>query len=344
MGARASVSDVSIILWTSVLVVACSTGRPIEETSSAFERRIALEDRVVTSANVSNPDANVDELQHLVVRNRAGMQLIVDEQNTQPTLRIVLPGHPTSDRAIEILFPEHVTVRERGATDAHQLYMFRPGQSGERPQWRRSERSLEYARDLPGGVHMLARATLDEDGVRFHFRMRNQSDQTYDLIWAPIDPRLTSEFHDVRLERTYVHHADGFDLLASETPGRLTMPLDRWLPARYLASFTWPVPAQRVEDRDGIAYYNKSRAVDAPFIATLSRDRRWVVASFTRTTGNVWSNPELTCQHVDPPAMVSPGGEATVNTKILVVRGSLDDVFATAMRQRDSLEKVAVEK
>jgi hypothetical protein len=274
------------------------------------------------------------------VRNGAGMQLRVVEENTQPTLRIVLPGQPASDRAIEVLFPEHVTVRPRGNTDAHQLYLFRPGQYGERPLWRQSERALEYEKDLPGGVHMLARATLEEDGVRFHFRLRNQSDKTYDLIWAPIDPRLTSVFHDVRSERTYVHHADGFDLLASETPSRLKMPLHEWLPARYLDSFTWPIPSQRVERRDGITYYNKSRAVDAPFIATLSQDGRWVVASFTRNTGNVWSNPELTCQHVDPQAAVSPGEEAILETKILVVRGSsLTDVFEMAMKQRDSLSE-----
>src|SRR5262249_31847366 len=198
------------------------------------------------------------------VRNSVGMQLRVAEENKQPTLRIVLPGHPNSDRAIEILFPEHVTVRPRGSTEANQLYLFQPGQYGERPLWRRSGRTLEYQRNLPGAVHMLARATLDEDGVRFLFRLRNQSDKTYDLIWAPIDPRLTSMFHDVRLERTYVHHADGFDLLASETPSRLRMPLHDWLPARYLASFTWPILSQHVERRDGITYYNKSRAVDAP--------------------------------------------------------------------------------
>jgi len=201
-----------------------------------------------------------------------------------------------------------------------------------------SERSLEYEGNFPGGVQMLARATLEEDGVRFHFRLRNRSDLTYDLLYAPIDPRLTAEFHDVRLERTYVHHAGGFELLASETPSRLSMPLDRWLPARYLASFTWPVPSQRVERRDDIPHYNKSRAVDAPFVATLSRDRRWVVASFTRTTGNVWSNPELTCQHVDPQATLAPGEEANLVTKILVVRGSLEDVFEMAMQQRDSLK------
>ena len=273
------------------------------------------------------------------VRNSTGMQLMVAEENTYPTLRIVLPSHPVSDRAIEVIFPEHVTVRQRGSTDAHQVFLFQPGQSGERPLWRQSGRSLEYERNLPGVVHMLARATLEDDGVRFHFRLKNQSDVTYDLIWAPIDPRLTSVFHDVRLERTYVHHADGFDLLASETPSRLTMPLDQWLPARYLASFTWPIPPQPVERRGGITYYNKSRAVDAPFIATRSQDGQWVVASFTRNTGNVWSNPELTCQHVDPQAALSPGQAATLETKLLVVRGSLDDVFKMAMQQRDSLKQ-----
>jgi hypothetical protein len=272
------------------------------------------------------------------VRNSAGMQLKVAEENTQPTLRIVLPGHPSSERAIEVIFPEHVTVRKRGDTDGKQLYLFQPGQYGERPMWRRSELSLEYERNLPGAVQMLARATLEEDGVRFHFRLRNQSDTTYDLAWAIVDPRLTSMFHDVRLERTYVHHADGFDLLASETPSRLTMPLDEWLPARYLASFTWPIPSQLVERRGGILHYNKSRAVDAPFIATLSRDGRWVVASFTRNTGNVWSNPELTCQHVDPQAALSPGEEAILETKILVVRGSLDEVLKMAMQQRESVK------
>lgn len=173
------------------------------------------------------------------IRNSAGLQLMVAEENNHPTLRIVLPGHRTSDRAIEVIFPEHVTVRPRGSTDGHQIYPYQPGLSGERPLWRQSERSLEYEKNLSGPVHMLARATLEEDGVHFYFRLRNQSDQRYDLIWAPIDPRLTSMFHDVRLERTYVHHADGFDLLASETPSRLKMPLNEWLPARYLTSFTW---------------------------------------------------------------------------------------------------------
>lgn len=271
------------------------------------------------------------------VTNSAGLQLLVAEENTQPTLRIVLPGHSRSDRAIEVIFPEHVTVRRQGHTEAEQLYLFRSGAQGERPAWRRVGQSLEYERDLPQSIHMLARATLEQDGVRFHYEFVNRSDVAYDLVYAVTDPRLTSIFHDVRLERTYVHHPDGFDLLAAETPARLSMPLPQWLPSRYLASFTWPVPRQLVERRDGIAYYNKSRPVDEPFIATLSQDRTWVIASFASETGNVWSNPELTCQHVDPQRSLAPRQSAVLEMKLLVLRGSLSDALQRAVQQRNSL-------
>lgn len=324
-----------ITVFGLCLAIACTiVFFRLERNHLSFDTLNVKKDRIILAGKAA------DGYQDMVVRNSAGMQLKVVEENTQPTLRIVLPGQPASDRAIEIIFPEHVTVRPRGNSEANQLYMWQPGQYGERPLWRRSDRSLEYERNLPGAVHMLARATLEDDGVLFHFRLSNQSGKTYDLIWAPIDPRLTSVFHDVRLERTYVHHADGFDLLASETPGRLTMPLNQWLPSRYLASFTWPVPSKLVERRDGIVHYNRSRKVDAPFIATLSQDGSWVVASFTRNTGNVWSNPELTCQHVDPQAALSPGEEVILETKLLVIRGALDDVFKMAMQQRDSLAPV----
>jgi hypothetical protein len=84
-----------------------------------------------------------------------------------------------------------------------------------------------------------------------------------------------------------VQYPSGLELLGAETPARLTVPLEQWLPARYLASFTWPVPPRRVEYRgDGITYYNTRRRVDEPFIATVSSDTAWVVASFTRSTGN----------------------------------------------------------
>jgi hypothetical protein len=273
------------------------------------------------------------------IQNADGLRLLVAPENTQPTLRIVLPDRPDTDSAIEVIFPEHVTANKQGSSESEHLYLFRPGSQGEPPVWRRVGQSLQYEREFKDGIHMLARATLKDDGVLFHYEFLNRSNVAYDMIYAVTDPRLTSIFHDVRLERTYIHHRDGFDLLASETPSRLTMPLNEWLPSRYLASFTWPMPTQRVEHRgDGITYYNKSRAVDEPMIATLSTDRKWVVASFTRTTGNVWSNPELTCQHVDTQTSLAPGQHVVLEVKILIFRGTLDQALQKVISQRSTLK------
>jgi len=294
---------------------------------------ILLSTSVVASARAQTLQTTPNYL----IQNAAGMRLVVQTEDPGAVLLVVLPGVPTSDHAIEIIFPEHVTAVRHGRKLAEQLYSYHRGLS-HGLMWRRVGRAFEYEGDLTDGVHMLARATLEDDGVRFHYEFVNRSDQAYDMIYAVTDPRLTALFHDVRLERTYVHHKDGFDLLASETPARSTMPLDRWLPARYLASFSWPVPANRVmRGDDGITYYSKSRPVDAAFIATLSRDSTWVVASFAPEAGNVWSNPELTCQHVDPQTALAPKGRAVVETKLLVLRGSLDNAFEIARRERQTL-------
>ncbi|HTS04578.1 MAG TPA: hypothetical protein VMP68_03275 [Candidatus Eisenbacteria bacterium] len=269
-------------------------------------------------------------------RNADGLKIVVADQNA-PTLRVILPGSADSDKSIEVIFPEHVTARLHGSNEAEHLYMFTSPDA--RPSWHQSRSSVEYEMDVKSGIHFLARGVLQEDGVLFHYEFTNRSQKAYDMIYAVTDPRLTGIFHDVRLERTYVHHKNGFELLGSETPKRVTMPLDQWLPSRYLDSYTWPVPNQRVERRDdGITYYNKSEPVDEPMVATLSTDRKWVVASFSRTTGNVWSNPELTCQHVDPVTPLPAGGKATLEVKLLVFSGTIEDALSKERSQRQSLQ------
>src|ERR687887_2920572 len=67
---------------------------------------------------------------HLPIQNAAGFQLLVATEHTSPVLRVILPGHPTSDQSIEILFPEHVTAVKHGQPSGEQLYLFRPGTRG----------------------------------------------------------------------------------------------------------------------------------------------------------------------------------------------------------------------
>jgi hypothetical protein len=263
----------------------------------------------------------------MVVDAASGLRLLVAEENTLPTLKILLPGEPISSSGIEVVFPEHVTVREHGKSEAQHLYLWRPGQHGDRPAWLRVGQSLQYEIDLKNGVHMLARAKLEGDGVRYYYNFVNHSQVDYDFLQAIWDPRLyQSIFRDVRLERTYVHRKEGVDLLASDMPARLTMPLNEWLPCRYLDSYTWPVPpaGKRVVKHGDITYYYASRPVDDPFVATVSQDGKWIAATFTRETGNVWTNPELTCQHADPETSLKARGTASLEGKTFVFMGTLE--------------------
>src|SRR5262245_9186198 len=109
------------------------------------------------------------------VQNASGMRLVVADENSDPTLRVVLPGHPDSDKTIEVIFPEHVTVRHLGDAEGEHLLLFQPGQHGNRPAWRQVGRSLQYEKDFAGGLHMLATAMLEDDGVRFSYEFVNRS-------------------------------------------------------------------------------------------------------------------------------------------------------------------------
>lgn len=277
------------------------------------------------------------ESQTLEISNPSRLRIAVDADDSNPALSVVAPDGPGNERNFKILFPEHVTVRAHGQSEPKHLYIFRPGRQGNSPKWAKVGNALEYASEF-GEIHFVARASLVDDGIVFRYEFANHSAIDYDMVTAITDPRFHTIFYDPRLERTYVHHRGGFDLLASETPARLTMPLEDWFPVRYLASYTAPVPAKLIQHRDdGITYYYKSRPVDVPMIATLSADHIWVAASFARNPGNVWSNPELTCQHVDPERPLPHDSRAAYEVKILIFKGSLEDALGKVLAQREAL-------
>ena len=76
--------------------------------------------------------------------------------------------------------------------------------------------------------------------------------------------------------------------------------------------------------------------IAAALICSLPRPR--AVSPCRFLNGNVWSKPELTCQHVDPQAALAARGEAVLEIKILVFPGSLDDALHKVVQQRGSLK------
>lgn len=271
-------------------------------------------------------------------KNSSGVIMRVDAADKDPVLSVTVPDGPSNDRTFKILVPEHVTVRPHGQIDVKHPYIYGHTSAGMAVTWKAIGNALQYETDF-GAVHVLTRATLLDDGILFHYEFTNHGTIDYDMVTAVTDPRFRTVFYDPRLERTYVHHKSGFGLLASDMPGRLAMPLKEWFPVRYLASYTAPVPSDLIKrDASGITYRNSPERVDTPMIATVSNDGTWVAASFSRDPGNVWSNPELTCQHVDPQVSLPRGGYAQYDMKILIFRGSLEDALARVSAQLPNLK------
>ncbi len=276
----------------------------------------------------------------MMVRSpRSGVRLMVAAKPELPLLKILLPGQPEAERGIEIELPEHAFGRLRGNKEVRRLFLMgspRPEWQAQ-PRWKREENAITYTMAFRGGVLLSARAAMEPDGIRLTYQAKNNTTFDFEEFQAPTCVKLYSEFYDLFLERTYVHHAEGFDLLASETPERLNMAKEQWLPCRYLVPFTLPVvPAERrVEQKeDGITWRHKLRQVDAPLIATISRDGRWVAATHTFQTSNVWSNPERTCHHADPGAPLPPRRTALLSLKVYLFRGSLPDLWAKISHAR----------
>jgi hypothetical protein len=264
--------------------------------------------------------------QSLSVDNASGVTVRVATEHSDPSLWLDVSDEPAGQDAVLVLVPEHVTVRRRGRNEAEHLYLSRPDKYGSRSSWTRVRNTLQYEKEFAPGMHFLAQVSLESDGVLYHYEFVNHSDVDFDSVQAITDPRMISPlFRDVRLERTYVHGQQGFVLLASDMPERLTMPLDQWLPNRYRISYAWPVEKTRVQKQaDGITFFNASNRADEPVMATLSTDRHWIMATFSRNPGNLWTNPDLTCQHADPEITLPHHSEGIVEEKMLLFRGTLD--------------------
>ena len=258
-----------------------------------------------------------------------GLKVMVVQEDF-PLLKLLLPGQSISERGIEIEFPEHVTGVNEKTNKVEHLYLVTNGNANKRklPGWRVDANALIYETEFDNKVRMVATAYLESNGLRYTYKFINLSSISYQNFQAVTCVKLYSLFSDTLLQRTYVHHSDGFDLMASETPERLTMPLQKWLPCRYLVSYTWPLASKHIgKDEDAITRYYKSRKADKPFIATLSHDKTWIAATYTKEAGNLWTNPERTCQHADASITLNAGQIKSIDLKTFIIKGSLEQLL-----------------
>jgi hypothetical protein len=181
----------------------------------------------------------------------------------------------------------------------------------------------------PSGYTLRSRAALVTDGLEISYEIAHGAIREHAAIEAVTCVKLYRPFTDVFLDRTFVHLADGLDLIASDTSERGSRNAEEWLPCRYIARVGKNAPAApyRAEKLDGVTRYFKSRPADVALLATESSPGGWTAATFARDCDSVFTNPARTCHHTDPVARNVSDGKAGLRLKIYLVQGGARDAW-----------------
>jgi hypothetical protein len=230
-----------------------------------------------------------------------------------------------------IEMPEHAWRKEKPADEPawfYKMYTSDPKLRGD-VTWSKDRDTLAYSMKTPSGFTLRSKATLEADGVAITHEITSASASNLAVVEAPTCVKLYRPFTDVFLERTYVHHPEGLELIAAETPDRLAKNAEEWLPCRYIirCEKNAPPPEKLVERLDGVTRYFKSRAADAAFVATESQPSGWIAATHGLDCPALFTNPARTCHHADPEARSVRDGRALLRLKVYMLKGTLNDAW-----------------
>ena len=263
------------------------------------------------------------------IGSSSGLRLEITGDPQRPMLALRLPGFAYPSVVVEM--PEHAWWKEKAGQEPvwfYKMYSTDPALPGN-VKWSKTADSLSYQMETPSGFTLQSIARLQSDGLAIAHTIANPALQNIAEIQAPTCIKLYRPFNDVFLERTYVHHPNGIELIASETPERLMKNAEEWLPCRYIVRCGEGAtrPSQLIERVDGITRYYKSKAADIAFIATESDPPDWVVATHGLNCPSVFTNPARTCQHADPQALSVTGGKAILQLKLYISKGTRQAVY-----------------
>lgn len=272
-----------------------------------------------------------------IQRDRAAGLRIQPHGNPQlPAVAVFLPDQLNPCAVIEM--PEHAW-RQQKASDQqtwfYKMYGSDPKLKGP-VEWHSLPNQVAYRMTTPSGYVLSGSASIEPDGVAISYEIKTGSENEIEVLEATTCVKLYRPFTDVFLERTYIHHSTGLQLIASETPERMEKNAEEWLPCRYIAGVGNDLAAKpyKVEHLDGVTRYFKSKSADAAFLATESQPSGWTAATYGNNCDSVFTNPARTCQHADPRLHNVTGGRATLNLKVYLIRGSAADAWAVISRKK----------
>lgn len=282
---------------------------------------------------IARGQRNRDALQ---ITSQSGLRIEQHGDSQRPAIAVFLPSLAAPAAVIEM--PEHAWRRVRdggGQSWFYKMYGADASLQGE-VSWTSTTDTLAFKMEMPSGFKLNGSAKLSDNGIAVIYEILSSSERQFAAVQAVTCVKLYHPFTDVFLERTFVHDEAGLQLIATETPERLTKNVEEWLPCRYISKVGGGTSAYRVETLDGVTRYFRSRPADAPFIATASDPVGWTACTFSRNADSVFTNPARTCHHADPISLLVSDGRASQGVNILMVRGTPSDAWKRVARELKS--------
>lgn len=271
------------------------------------------------------------------VASGSGLRMERHGDPQRPAVALFLRQTKYPSAIIEM--PEHAWRKEKANSAQAWFYRMYTSDRALRGQvnWLKDGNALSFSMKTSSGFTLNSKATLESNGVVITHEVISNSVRQLAAVEAPTCVKLYRPFTDVFLERTYIHHPEGLELIASETADRSQKNAEEWLPCRYIARVgkNTPPAEHRVERLDGVTRYFRSRAADAAFLATESQPSGWTAATHAFNCESVFTNPARTCHHADPRALGITDGRAVLRLKVYVLKGTPKDVWSlVAERER----------
>jgi hypothetical protein len=266
----------------------------------------------------------------LALRARSGVTVRAVGSRSGPMLELVLPGRQTASAVVEL--PEHAWGRRTASSEQIWFYsLYGKERARATAAWRLDGESLTYTMETPL-VRMTARAAFQGARLDIAYTISNPSQESYAAVMATTCVKLFRPFTDVFLERTFVRQGNRLALIAADTPERLDMNAEQWLPCRYIARTSGPPLDQgaRVRREEGVTKYTTRQFIDAPFLVTTSSPAGWTAATFARDAESVFTNPARTCHHADVIRPLPAGTSVQLSSHVVISPGSPASAWAQA--------------
>jgi hypothetical protein len=236
--------------------------------------------------------------------------------------------------------PEHAWWKEKNPADEPAWFykMYGPGSdpaTRAQVRWNRAGDTLSYEMEASGGFELGCSARLENDGVHIGYSIKSGGSPVFAAAAAVTCVKLYRPFTDVFLERTYVHVPEGLELIAADSPDRVEMNAEEWLPCRYIAQVAKgaSVKPYRSERLNGVTRHFKAKSADMPFLATESHPGGWTACTHSLNADSVFINPARTCHHADPIALGILSGKAHLRLKAYFLRGNAQACYERVARQ-----------